>query len=89
MAVKKTIDEMQVAGTTAARTHGKLPRKVRFGAGCKRCALFVANMDPLDLLEPPQRIGEGVQRVSHHSIDTLHARLHQQVCHQIGGRFHG
>ena len=50
VAIEQPVDEMQVAGTTAARTHGKLPRKVRFGAGCKRCPLFVANMDPLDLL---------------------------------------
>ena len=48
MTVKQAIDEVKVARTTAPGAHRKGPGKVRFGAGCERGNLLMADIDPLD-----------------------------------------
>jgi hypothetical protein len=47
-----------------------------FGStGAERGTRFVVDMNPFDGFETPQSIGEAVQRVAHHTVNALDARL--------------
>jgi hypothetical protein len=90
MAVEEAIDEVEIAGSAAARADRESPRQVCLGPGCKRGDFLMANMDPLDLAATPERIREPVQTVPHDAVNTFHARrlqdLGELVCY---GSRHG
>src|ERR1700722_3786842 len=83
MAIIKTVDQMQIAGTTTPGAHCQFSREMRLCSGGKRCCLFVAHMNPADLFLSSDRIGDAVQRVAGNSVNPLDScrrkSLHQYV----------
>jgi hypothetical protein len=47
--IKQTIDEVQIARSTAPCADGELTRQMRLGANGKGGNLFMPDMEPLDL----------------------------------------
>jgi hypothetical protein len=86
LAVEESVDEVQIAGTAAAGTDGEFTRQMRFSPRREGRALFVAHVYPLDRLEPPQGIGEAVERVAHDAINALDADLRQPLRHVFRSR---
>jgi hypothetical protein len=87
MAVVEPVDEVQVAGPAAAGADRELAGEMRLGAGGEGRGLLVPHMDPINALQAAQRIGEGVERIAHHAVDALDARLLQRFGHEIGNGF--
>nr|GEU28584.1 hypothetical protein [Tanacetum cinerariifolium] len=86
LAVEQAVNQVQVAGTAAARAHGQLAGEVRIGAGCKGSAFLVAHVDPGDALLAAQRVRETIERIAHHAVDAPDARLGQgagQILHTV------
>src|SRR6266436_10435601 len=66
---------MKIAWTAAPGAHSKAPGKMSFSSRRKSGGLFMPRANPVDRLSSPQRVSKAVERVSHHSVDALHARL--------------
>jgi hypothetical protein len=69
---------------------------MRFRAGRKCRSLFVAHVNPFNLILSPDRIGDTVQGIAANSVDLVDAGrrqgLHQQVgygfrCHNVASFF--
>src|SRR6266478_7931696 len=75
LAVEQAVDQMKVAWTTAPGAHSKASGKMTFSPGRKSRGLFMTHVNPVDRLSSPQRVSKAVERVSHHSVDALHARF--------------
>src|ERR1700733_10933240 len=88
VAVKEAVDEVQIAGATAASANGELARQMRLGAGRERGDLLVPDVDPLDLALPAQGVGEAVEAVADNAIDPLDARCGQGLDELVGYQFH-
>ena len=61
MTIVETIDQVQVAWTTAPCADGQFPCEVRFCAGSKRCRLFVPHVNPPNLFLPANCVGKSVE----------------------------
>ncbi len=62
LAVEQAVDEVQVAGATAASADRERARQMSLSAGGKCCALLVADVHPFDLtVHAPQRVRESVE----------------------------
>src|SRR5580698_2417137 len=48
VAIIKTVDQMEVAGTAASGAHGKLSRKMGFRSSSECRSFFVAHVNPLN-----------------------------------------
>jgi hypothetical protein len=83
--VVETVDEVQVARTTAAGTDRQLSGKVGFRSGSEGSAFLVPNVDPLDGLQTSQRVGKAVQGIPDHAVDTLNGGSRQRLGHEICG----
>src|SRR5262249_7656465 len=68
VAIVESIDEVHVAGAAAARAGGQLSGEVCVGPGGEGGDLLVPDVDPADLVVPPDVVGDAVQRVSRHSV---------------------
>src|SRR5258707_9116990 len=75
LAVEQAVDQMKVAWTTAPGAHSKASGQMSFSPGRKSRGLFMTHVNPVDRLPSPQRVSKAVERVSHHSVDALHARF--------------
>jgi hypothetical protein len=73
--VEQAVDKVQISRAAAAGTDCELSSEMRFGAGRKGRTFLVPYMYPLNLLQASQRIGEGVQRVADHTVNSLHTSL--------------
>ena len=73
VAVKKAVDEVQVAWPAASGTDRELAGQVCLGAGREGADLFVPHMDPLDLALAADSVGQTVQAVTDNPIDPLDA----------------
>ena len=73
MAVKKAVDEVQVAWPAASGTDCELAGQVCLGAGREGADLFVPHMYPLDLALAADSVGQTVQAVADNPIDPLDA----------------
>ena len=89
MAVEQAVDQVQIAGPAASRTHRQLPRDRSLGAGGECRRFLVANMHPVDLAMPAQGIGQAVQAVAGDTPDALYARRGEGLCDEIGDGDHG
>src|SRR5258708_5870782 len=83
MAIKKTVDEVQIARSTAAGAYRKRAGYVRLGARGERGHLLVPDVHPLDLALPAKGIGQSVQTIADDSVNTLDACRGQRVCELI------
>src|SRR6266850_6229425 len=63
LTIVEPIDQMHVARPAATRADGKASGQVCFGAGGKRCCLFMPNMNPLELLLLANRVGKAIEGV--------------------------
>jgi hypothetical protein len=77
MAIEESIDEVEVSGSAAARTDGQLTGDMRCGTGSEGRAFLVAHMNPFNVLQAAQGVGEAVERISDHAVDALYTCLLQ------------
>ena len=75
---------MQIAGPAASRADGKLSSYMRLGTSREGCDLLMANMDPLDLASPADRVRQTVETVSDYAVDSLDACRFQRGHEEIG-----
>ena len=81
VAIVKPIDQMHVAGPAASRADGKASGKVCFGAGGKRCRLFMPDMNPLKLFLFSNRVGKPIEGVSRKPINSFNSRVDERIYH--------
>src|SRR5208283_2707378 len=74
---------MQISGTAASGADRQFASEMRFGPGCERCRLLMADMHPLNLLSAAHRIGNSVERIAAHAVDPLNARFQQNIYKQV------
>jgi hypothetical protein len=75
MAVKKSVDQMQIARPTASRTDGEFSGKLSFRTRGERSRFLVPHVDPFNGRLLTKRIREAVQRVASDAIDALDSSL--------------
>src|SRR5260370_21004566 len=66
---------MRVPGPGAPGPQQEGCGKMVISSRRKSRGLFMTHVNPVDRLSSPQRVRKAVERVSHHSVDALHARL--------------
>jgi hypothetical protein len=69
----ESVDEMQIAPTRATGANRKLARNVSFASRSESRCHLMANMNPLGLGLPAQRVGYSVESVSDNAVDSLDA----------------
>ncbi len=74
VAIKQSVDEVQVAGTATSGTHGELTGQVGLRPGGERGSFLVPHVNPFDAFQPTQRVGEAVEGIPNDSIDSLYHR---------------
>jgi secreted protein with Ig-like and vWFA domain len=84
MAIKKSIDQVQIAGTTTSRAHRELACQLAFSAGRKRCDLLVTDGNPLDLFASAQRLCDAVERIAHQSVNALNVGSLERLNYSVG-----
>src|SRR5699024_4987418 len=77
--VVEAVDEVEVARSAAAGTHGALAGQCCLTAGCEGGGLLVADMDPFELRVDPQRAGEAVERISGDAVDAFASAGHEGI----------
>ena len=82
MAVKKSVDEMKVAGTATPGADRELAGDVRIGARGKARYFLVADVNPFDGFLSAYRLGDPIERIANYSIDSLNP-----CCRQSPTRF--
>jgi hypothetical protein len=70
LAVEQPVDQVQIARPAAARAYRELAGQMRLGAGGKRRAFLVPDVNPVDLAGAAQRVGEAVQRIADDAIES-------------------
>src|SRR4030088_2304419 len=88
MAVKQTVDEVQITRSTAAGAHCKRAGHVRLGTRCERGHLLVPDVHPLDLALPTQGVGQTVQTIADDSVYALDAGRGEGACELICNGVH-
>ena len=73
VAIKKAVDQMQVAGSATAGTDRELASKVRLCTRRKGSNLLVPDMHPLNLTLAANGIGDAVQAIADDAVDPLYA----------------
>src|ERR1700758_5264290 len=71
--IKQTVDEVQIARSTAACADGKLAGQMSLGPGGKRGNLLVPDMKPLDFAVPADCVRQTVQAVADDAVDAFHS----------------
>ena len=79
VAIKESVDQVQIPGATTSRAHCQIPAQLRFRAGGEGRNLFVAHGNPFNSFGAPNRIHDAIQGVAHHAINSLYARRHQHL----------
>src|SRR4029077_11099972 len=79
--IVKPINQMHVARPAAPRADGEASGQVCFGAGGKRCRLFMSHMNPLKLFLFSNRVCKPVEGVARKSINPFHSRLNERIYH--------
>ena len=79
MSIVKTINEVQVSGTTASRADGQFSGQSCLCAGGERCGFLVADTNPADPFPASYRIGDPVERIASDTVDSLYARCRKNL----------
>src|ERR1700739_252760 len=69
----KTVDQRQIAGAATPRASRQSSSKMSFCPGREGGRLFVAHVNPLNLLLPSNRVGNSVEGIAGNSVDPFHA----------------
>jgi hypothetical protein len=90
VAVKQTVDQMQVTRPAGARTDGQFTGELRFGACGKGGNLFMAGWHPFNGFHLVEAVAESVQGIAGDAPDTFYASLFKRFCYVCShGLFHG
>src|SRR5580698_7867441 len=84
MTVEQAVDQMQIAGSTAAGTNRKIAGQMRFGTRRKSGHFFVPHMDPFDVFAATHYVGQAVETVADDAEYALHTGSHQGIYELIG-----
>ena len=87
VAIKQTIDEVQIAWAATPGTDGELTGQMRLGARRESSHLLVSNVHPFDFALAPDRVGQPVQAVADNPKDPLDTRSSKRVSELIGNGF--
>jgi hypothetical protein len=79
MAVVETVDQVQVPGAAAASAHAELARQMRFSARGECPDLFVADVDPCDVVATEDRVRDPVEGIAGYAVDPLDAHFREDV----------
>jgi hypothetical protein len=79
MRIVESIDQMEIPGPAASRTHRQTSRQVRLSSGSKCRRLFVSHGNPPDIGSLTNAIGDAIEGVAGHSIDSLDPSKDQRV----------
>ena len=71
LGVEEPVDEVEVAGSAAARADREFTGQGGLAAGGEGGGFLVADVNPFELRVDAQRIGESVERVTRDSVDAL------------------
>src|SRR5262249_39807843 len=74
---------MQISRPATAGANCQFAREMRFSASCERCCLFVPHMNPTNLLPMANGIGDPVQGVAAHTVNSLNSCLQQDIYQQV------
>jgi hypothetical protein len=88
LAIEQSVDEMQIAGSAASRTNGKVAGKMSLGAGRESGNLFVTHVEPLDFALASNRIGEAVQAIADDSVYPFNSGDREGFGKLIRNSFH-
>ena len=86
--VVQTVEQVDGAGADGAHADGEPVGELGLRAGRERPRLLVPHPDPLDALLAADRVGDGVERVAHHSPHLGHAVVGEGVDQQLGNGGH-
>jgi hypothetical protein len=89
MAIKQTVDEMEVARSTTSGANRDFPRQVRLGPCGERGNLLVSDVQPFDFPLPANGVGEAIEAIADDSVNALDACGSQRCCELIRDSFHG
>jgi hypothetical protein len=91
VAIVKTVDQMQVARSTASRAHGQASGQMRVGPCREGRSLLVSHGNPMEIVPRTDRVGDAIEGISRETVDFVHAGGHQgvdeQFCHIPGFHF--
>ena len=77
VAVKQTVDQMQVTWPARACTHGQFTGELRFGSRGKCGDLFMAGRHPFNGFHFVKAVAQSVQGIAGYAPDTFHVSLFQ------------
>ena len=86
--VVQAVEQVDGAGADGAHADGEPVGELGLRAGRERPRLLVPHPDPLDALLAADRVGDGVERVAHHSPHLGHAVVGEGVDQQLGNGGH-
>src|SRR5258706_1027251 len=87
LTVEQAVDEVQIAGSTAAGADRELPCQVRLGTGRESRDLLVPHMHPFDLALATDRVGQPIQAVADDAIYPLHTGGGEGFCKLVSNCF--
>src|SRR5262249_16184676 len=88
VAVKKAVNQVQVAWPAASRTDCEFAGQMGLGAGREGTDLFVSHMHPLDLALAADGVGQTIQAVADNPINALDASGGEDVSELIRNGCH-
>jgi hypothetical protein len=88
MTIEKTINQMQIAGATAAGTDGKLTGQMRFRACGESGGFLMPGMNPVDVAASAQRFGNAIEAIADNAIDAANADRVEHLRDNVSS-FHG
>jgi hypothetical protein len=80
--IEQAVDQVQVAGTAAARTDRQLAGELGLRPGGECSGFFVADAHPIDFAAAAYRVGHRIEAIADDPVDALHARLRKRI-HQM------
>src|ERR1700722_4796822 len=85
LAIKKPVDQMQVARTAASGAYRKAPSEMSFSARREGSRLLMPHMDPVNRFSPSHHVRETVERVTDDAINPLDTGLLQGFDKKFSG----
>ncbi len=83
MTIKKPVDEVQIAGPTAASTNGQFAGDSRFCPCGEGCGFLMANMHPVDLAKSSEAVIQSVEAIARDAPDTFNTCFGQGLSQKI------
>jgi hypothetical protein len=79
MAVKQSVDQMQIARSAATRAYREISGQMRFSARREGGYLFVPDVHPLDVCATAHDVGQAVETIADDAEYALHSGRHQGI----------